>query len=212
MAVNRRNECAEITEGMPPFQRKLKRVIDISCSAAGLVLLSPLYAAISIALKVQGDGPVFYKQERIGMGGRPFFIYKFRTMRPDAEANGPALAKANDERLTKTGKFLRDHHLDELPQLWNIFVGDMSFVGPRPERQYFIDKIIKEDPRYRCLFRVRPGVTSEATLYNGYTSTMEKMLERLSMDLHYLETGSLRKDFSIIFKTIGYIIIGKKNS
>lgn len=212
MAVNRRNECAEIHEGMSAFQRKLKRAIDITSAATGLLLLSPLYLVVYIVLKLQGDGPVFYTQERIGLGGRPFNIYKFRTMRPDAESEGPKLAQANDERLTKVGKFLRNHHLDELPQLWNVLIGDMSLVGPRPERQYFIDKIMKEDARYRFLFRVRPGVTSEATLYNGYTGTMEKMLERLSMDLQYLENGTIAKDFVIIFKTIGHIFVEKKNN
>ena len=134
-------------------------------------------------------------------------------MRIDAEEMGPALSKSggeNDPRLTKVGKFLRAHHLDELPQLWNVFVGDMSFVGYRPERDVFIKEIIEHDPRYTFLYQIRPGVTSYATLYNGYTDTMEKMLRRLNYDLYYLEHGSLWLDMKILFLTFFSIISGKK--
>lgn len=212
MAINRRNECAEIVEGMSSFQRKVKRAIDIVCAATGLVLFSPAFLVISLALKRQGDGPIFFSQERIGLNGKPFRIHKFRTMRVDAESHGPQLAVTNDDRLTPLGRFLREHHLDELPQLWNVLVGEMSMVGPRPERQYFIDKISEVDPRYKYLYKLRPGVTSEATLYNGYTDTMEKMLERLNMDLNYLENGTLGTDLSIMLKTFLFIATGKKNS
>ena len=132
-------------------------------------------------------------------------------MRTDSESNGkPQLAAKGDERLTKVGKFLREHHLDELPQLFNVFVGDMSFVGPRPERQYFIDKIKKENPNYDYIYLMRPGLTSLATIYNGYTDTMEKMLKRLEMDLDYLQKRSLWYDLRIIVTTVLYIITGKK--
>lgn len=212
MAVNRRNECAEIVEGMSAFQQKVKRTADVVLSATALIVLSPVFLVIILAQKWQGDGPVFYSQERIGRGGKPFRIHKFRTMRPNAESNGPQLARDGDQRLTPFGRFLREHHLDELPQLWDVLRGEMSLVGPRPERQYFIDKISARDPRYKYLFQVRPGLTSEATLYNGYTDTMEKMLERLNMDLRYLEKGTLRTDFNILLKTFLLIITGKKNS
>ena len=152
-----------------------------------------------------------YVQERIGLGGRPFNIYKFRTMVVNNENDGvPQLAEPDDERLTPFGKFLRTHHLDELPQLWNVLRGDMSFIGPRPERKYFVDKIIERDPRYAELYQIRPGVTSYATLYNGYTDTMEKMLRRLELDLYYLENRSWKFDLQILSKTFISILFGKK--
>ena len=162
-------------------------------------------------MKSEDGGPAIFKQERIGRFGRPFYIYKFRSMRLDAEKHGQALyAGGKDGRLTRIGKFLREHHLDELPQLWNVFCGDMAFIGPRPERQFFIDQIMKEDPRYRFLFQIRPGVTSYATLYNGYTDTLEKMVRRLRYDLFYLEHRSWGFDFKILFMTFMSIVFGKK--
>ena len=150
-------------------------------------------------------------QERIGKGGKPFNIYKFRTMVINNENDGiPQLAEPDDERLTPFGKFLRSHHLDEMPQLWNVLKGDMSFIGPRPERKYFVDKIIERDPRYVELYSIRPGITSYATLYNGYTDTMEKMLRRLELDLYYLEHQSWAFDMQILWKTFINIIFGKK--
>ncbi|MBR1732896.1 MAG: sugar transferase [Alloprevotella sp.] len=201
--VNRRTEQREVRLAMKPWQRSVKRVLDILCALVGLIFLSPIFLAAYIALKMQGDGPVIFSQERIGRDGKPFRIFKFRTMHTDAEADGPQLYTEGDDRLTKVGAFLRNHHIDELPQFWNVLIGDMSMVGYRPERQYFIDQIMEQDSRYRYLFHMRPGVTSEATLYNGYTDTMEKMLERLNMDLRYMETASLRKDILIMLKTFG---------
>jgi lipopolysaccharide/colanic/teichoic acid biosynthesis glycosyltransferase len=132
-------------------------------------------------------------------------------MRLDAEKFGPALYKGGaDPRMTRVGKFLREHHLDELPQLWNVFIGDMSFIGPRPERKFYIDQIMERDPRYRFLFQIRPGVTSYATLYNGYTDTLEKMIRRLRYDLFYLEHRSWWFDFKILVKTFLNIVFGKK--
>ena len=146
-----------------------------------------------------------------GKNGKKFKIYKFRSMRLDAEKFGPALYKGGaDPRMTRVGKFLRVHHLDELPQLWNVFVGDMSFIGPRPERKFYIDQIMERDPRYRYLYQIRPGVTSYATLYNGYTDTVDKMLRRLRYDLFYLEHRSWLFDFKILVKTFLNIAFGKK--
>ena len=200
--VNRRTEQYDVHLRMKPWQVGVKRCLDIIGGIAGLVFSSPVLLASALALKCQGDGPVFFSQERIGKDGKPFMIYKFRTMCVDAEKEDtPILAEPDDERLTRVGAFLRKHHLDELPQFWNVVKGDMSLVGYRPERQFFIDDIMKEDSRYKCLFQIRPGVTSEATIYNGYTNTMEQMLERLNMDLQYLETASIRKDLIILCKT-----------
>ncbi|MBO7238901.1 MAG: sugar transferase [Bacteroidaceae bacterium] len=200
-----------IKDGMNMFERAIKRFFDIFCSFIGLVVLSPVFLIVYISLRLQNDGSVIFKQERIGYKGKPFNIYKFRTMRTDSESNGkPQLAVKGDERLTKVGKFLREHHLDELPQLFNVFIGDMSFVGPRPERQYFIDKIRKVNPSYDYLYLIRPGLTSMATLYNGYTDTFEKMLKRLEMDLEYLQKRSLWLDIKLIFTTFLYIVNGKK--
>ncbi|MBP3775225.1 MAG: sugar transferase [Bacteroidaceae bacterium] len=197
-------------DAMKPWQLFVKRACDILFSCLGLILLSPIFLIIYIALWIQGDGNVIFKQERIGMGGKPFTIYKFRTMKMTAEAAGPQLAAKEDTRLTSVGKFLREHHLDELPQLFNVLKGDMSMVGPRPERKYFIDKIMKYDSRYQFLYEIRPGVTSEATLHNGYTDTMEKMLKRLDRDLYYLENRSIGMDLKIITETAMSIFIGKK--
>jgi lipopolysaccharide/colanic/teichoic acid biosynthesis glycosyltransferase len=200
-----------IKDGMNAVERAIKRLFDLSCSFFGLVVLSPIFLIVYISLRLQNDGSVIFKQERIGYKGKPFNIYKFRTMRTDSESAGvPLLAAKGDERLTKVGKFLREHHLDELPQLFNVFIGDMSFVGPRPERQYFIDKIKEVNPDYDYLFLVRPGVTSMATIYNGYTDTLEKMLTRLDMDLEYLQKRSLWLDLKIIVTTVLNIVVGKK--
>ncbi|MBP3757935.1 MAG: sugar transferase [Prevotella sp.] len=189
----------------------MKRFFDIVVSALAMVLLSPLYLIIYIGIKLTTQGPAIFVQERIGKGGKPFNIYKFRTMIVNNELNGtPQLAEADDERLTKIGKFLRSHHLDELPQLWNVLKGDMSLIGPRPERKYFIDQIMEHDPRYVELFKIRPGVTSYATLYNGYTDTMEKMLRRLQLDLYYQEHQSWVFDLKILMKTFTNILFGKK--
>lgn len=198
-------------DAMGWFQRGIKRTADIIGSLLGLLLLSPLFLAISIMLKVQKNGPVFFSQERIGYKGRPFRIYKFRTMSSVVEDEGPRLiAQGDDAPQTKTERFLREHHLDELPQLWNVLKGDMSFVGPRPERKYFIDKIMTHTRDYELVYQMRPGLTSEATLYNGYTDTMDKMLKRLNMDIRYLENRSLWLDMKIIFHTACSIVSGKK--
>ena len=196
---------------MNAFEKEVKRLFDFLTAFVCLILFSPLFLICYIAIKRGHDGPVIYKQERIGRFGRPFYIYKFRSMIVDAEKEGAELLQQEDDpRLTNTGKFLRDHHLDELPQFWNVLVGDMSFVGPRPERKYFINQIMQHDPRYECLYQIRPGITSMATIYNGYTDTMEKMLKRLDMDLDYLRHRSWWLDLKIIFLTFANIAFGKK--
>ena len=200
-----------IKDGMNDFERSVKRIGDCFLALIALIVFSPLFLICYIAVKREDGGPAIFKQERIGRFGKPFNIYKFRSMRLDAEKLGPALYKGGkDHRLTKVGKFLREHHLDELPQLWNVFVGDMSFIGPRPERQFYIDQIMELDPRYRFLYQIRPGVTSYATLYNGYTDTIEKMLRRLRYDLFYLEHRSWLFDFKILVMTFMKIVGGKK--
>lgn len=200
-----------ITDGMNAFERAIKRVFDFVCSFFGLFFFSPVFLIVYIMLRIQNEGSVIFCQERIGYKGKSFKIYKFRTMCVNSEHDGkPMLATKGDERLTKIGRFLREHHLDELPQLFNVLKGDMSFVGPRPERQYFIDKIRKENPNYDYIFLMRPGLTSMATIHNGYTDTMEKMLIRLEMDLDYFKNRSLWLDVKLIFTTVFYIVNGKK--
>ncbi|MCD8284841.1 MAG: sugar transferase [Prevotellaceae bacterium] len=188
------------------------RLRDILISGLCLVVFSPLTLVLACLIKLEDGGCVFFRQERIGKGGKPFNILKMRSMRMDAEKDGPQLASEcdNDPRLTKTGRFMRAHHLDELPQLWNVFVGDMAFVGYRPERKYFIDLIMKHDSRYERLYAIRPGVTSYATLYNGYTDTMEKMLRRLELDLYYLEHRSWGMDCKVLLLTFTSIVSGKR--
>lgn len=196
---------------MNAVERGVKRAFDFVASLFGLIVLSPVFLYVYLRLRRQADGPVIYRQERIGLGGRPFQILKFRTMTVESEADGvPQLAERSDCRLTPAGRFLREHHLDELPQLWNVLVGDMSFVGPRPERQYFIDQIMAQNSDYEYLYQIRPGITSMATIYNGYTDTMEKMLIRLQMDLEYLQKRSLWLDLRIILTTVSLIGYGKK--
>ena len=200
----------ESIDNMNVLQRCMKRLGDIMFSLLGLICLSPVFLIIFIIQKLTSEGPAIFSQERIGYKGKPFKIYKFRSMVVKAEENGPELACKEDDRLTKFGKFLREHHLDELPQLWNVFIGEMSFVGYRPERKYYIDKIMEHNSDYELLYCSRPGITSNATIYNGYTDTMEKMLVRLDMDLDYLRTRTLWGDIKIIFKTVFSVGKGDK--
>lgn len=202
-----------IADGMSPLSRRLKRLCDAVCALIGIVLCAPLSLVTYLAVRLEDGGPAIFKQERVGRYGRTFNIYKFRSMRVDAEKCGPELSHScgdKDKRLTKVGRFIRAHHIDELPQLWNVLKGDMSLVGPRPERMYFIEKIMEYDKRYAYLYQIRPGVTSYATLYNGYTDTMEKMLQRLEYDLYYLEHRSWAFDIKILFTTFLSIIKGKR--
>ena len=188
----------------------IKRAFDMVVSFFGLILLSPLLGFIALRVKKSSKGPVIYSQERIGLYGIPFQIYKFRTMVDHAEVDGvPQLTLDNDPRITSIGKWLRKYRLDELPQLWNILRGDMSIVGPRPERPYFINQIMADAPYYCLIYKVRPGLTSWGPIRVGYTDTMEKMIERLNSDIVYVENMSLMLDWKILLYTAGVIIKGK---
>ena len=188
----------------------IKRAFDVVSSFIGLLILSPLMAVISLLVRLSSKGDVIYRQERIGLYGRSFRIYKFRTMVDKAEQDGvPHLTTDDDPRITKIGRWLRKYRLDELPQLWNILKGDMSIVGPRPERPYFIEQIMKEAPYYCLIYKVRPGLTSWGPIRVGYTDTMEKMIERLNCDIVYVENMSILLDLKILFFTTGVILKGK---
>lgn len=190
--------------------RCVKRLADIIFSLLGLLLASPLFLMISYALWRKKSGSIFFRQERVGYRGRTFVIYKFRTMVSDAESGKPRLCEKDDTRLTPLGAWLRQRHLDELPQLWNVLKGDMSIVGPRPERRYFVDQIRAVNPDYDQLYQLRPGLFSWATLYNGYTDTLDKMLERLRLDLDYLHHWSPWLDLKIFVLTLWFLFSGRK--
>lgn len=192
-----------------PATCNLKRLSDIVNAILSMVILSPVFAAIAIAVKLDSKGPAIYRQKRIGRHKKPFFIYKFRTMRQDAEDNGPALSAKNDPRITKIGYFLRKYRLDELPQFWNVLKGDMSFVGPRPEREYYISQIIERVPAYSLIHQIRPGITSWGMVRYGYATSVDQMIERLEYDLLYLENVSFAVDLKILFHTISTVITGK---
>jgi lipopolysaccharide/colanic/teichoic acid biosynthesis glycosyltransferase len=174
-----------------------------------LVLLLPVYIILSLLVWFTSEGPILYRQERIGLHGKPFKILKFRTMRVHAESGIPQLSADNDPRITRVGRVLRKYRLDELPQFLNILLGDMSIVGPRPERRYFIEQIEEKAPYYCLIYKIRPGLTSWGPIKVGYTDTLDKMVRRLNYDIVYLENMSLRLDLKIIFHTIGVILDGK---
>lgn len=189
--------------------KNVKRVFDVLASIAVLVLLSPLMTLVALGVKRNSAGPVFYSQERIGRHQKPFRIYKFRTMCQQAEKGGPALTVDGDSRVTPFGRFLRKYRIDELPQFWNVLKGDMSIVGPRPEREYFIKQIVKEAPYYGLVCQVRPGITSWAMVKYGYASTVAQMVERTRYDLIYLSNMSLFIDIKILIYTIRTILWGE---
>lgn len=194
---------------MADWELVVKRMFDICVSAIMLVLLSPLMLLIAIAVKLDSPGPVIYRQERVGLRGRTFEILKFRSMFVGSEPDGPLLSHNGDERITCVGRVLRKYRLDELPQLWNVLCGEMSIVGPRPERPYFVAEIMKQAPYYCLLYKVRPGLTSWGPVKVGYTDTMEKMLQRLMYDITYTENMSLVLDTKILLRTIGVLVDGK---
>ena len=194
---------------MPVWQEVMKRVIDIVASALFLLIFFPVYAMIALMVKLSSPGPIFYKQERIGRHGKPFYIYKFRSMFIDAEKAGPSLSSDFDPRITSWGRFMRKVRLDELPQFWNVIIGDMSLVGPRPERQFFIDQIVKIAPHYKHLHRVRPGITSLGQVKYGYASSVDEMVRRLKFDILYIENMSLAMDFRVMLYTIKIIVEGR---
>lgn len=187
---------------MPAWQENTKRLLDVTLSLLAGVILFPAFVVLAIIIKASSKGPVFYKQERVGRFGKPFHIYKLRSMYAGAENGTPALSSENDERITRIGKFMRKTHLDEIPQFYNVIIGDMSLVGPRPERQYYIDQIVKRAPHYTHLHKLRPGITSWGQVRYGYASNVEEMLERLPYDMMYLKNISLYIDFKIMIYTI----------
>ena len=194
---------------MTPATANIKRLMEVVLSGTALLVLIPVFAAVAIGVKLDSRGPVFYRQERVGYHKRLFNIYKFRSMTVDAEADGPALSSENDPRITRFGAFLRKYRLDELPQFWNVLRGDMSLVGPRPERPYFVEQIVKREPHYSLVHQVRPGLTSWGMVKFGYASSVDQMIERVPFDLLYLENVSIGIDLKIMFHTVNTIISGQ---
>ncbi|MCD4834289.1 MAG: sugar transferase [Bacteroidales bacterium] len=194
---------------IPTWQQQAKQLIDISLSLFSLIVFSPIFIFLAIGIKLTSKGPVFYSHERIGQFGKPFTLYKFRSMYTDAEKNGPALSSKNDNRITPFGKFMRKAKLDELPNFYNVLKGDMSLVGPRPERKYYIDQIIEKAPHYLHLQKIKPGITSWGQVKYGYAENVEQMINRLKYDILYIENMSVYVDFKIMIYTILKILKGK---
>jgi len=196
-------------ELMPQWQQSFKRVMDIVVSLIALIIFSPVYIFTALSVMLTSKGPVFYSHERIGLYGKPFSMHKFRSMYVDAEKDGPQLSSKKDSRITPFGRIMRKIRLDEIPQFYNVLIGDMSLVGYRPERQYFIDQIVKKAPHYKLLFKVKPGITSWGQVKFGYAENVDQMVERLKYDILYLENMSLSVDIKILIYTVLIIIQGR---
>jgi exopolysaccharide biosynthesis polyprenyl glycosylphosphotransferase len=194
---------------MPTWQITVKRAGDMVFSLIALTLLSPVYLLSAIAVKFGSPGSVFYRQERIGRDGKPFMMTKFRSMKVGAESSGPALSKDNDPRITSFGRFMRKVRLDEIPQFFHVLIGDMSLVGPRPERQFFINQIMERAPHYKHLLKVRPGITSWGMVKYGYAENVDEMLRRMKYDLLYIENMSIAVDLKILIYTVLTVIQGR---
>ena len=194
---------------MPSWQENVKQFIDIFFSALALILMLPLLMVLAVIIKLTSKGSILHKQERIGRYGKPFTLYKLRSMTADAEKFGPTLSSKTDSRVTPIGRYMRKTRMDEIPNFYNVIKGDMSLVGPRPERQFFIDQIVKKAPHYLHLQKVKPGVTSWGQVKYGYAESVDQMVERLQYDILYLENMSLLVDFKIIIYTLITVFKGR---
>lgn len=194
---------------MSIFESFLKRIIDITCSTLALIILSPILTIIAIAVKISSNGPIFYCQERIGHHKQSFKIIKFRSMYLDAEKNTPLLSSENDNRITTLGKVMRKYRIDELPQFYNVLIGEMSLIGPRPEREFFAKQILLKAPHYKLIYKVKPGITSWGMVKFGYAENIDQMIERLKYDIIYLENLSLLNDFKVLVLTIFIVLQGR---